>query len=128
MIGGSDDHPSEQVLSVEACSLAHIPALNELIAQSARILSRGLYTEAQTEAAIQYVFGVDSHLVADGTYFLAKLEGQVVGCGGWSRRRTLYGGDQRPMGEIDYLDPQHDAARIRAFFIAPHAARRGPAQ
>jgi GNAT superfamily N-acetyltransferase len=88
-------------------------------------LSAGYYTPAQTEAAIRFVFGVDSRLIADGTCFVALDGKQLVGCGGWSRRRTLYGGDQRPMGAGGELDPAVDAARIRAFFMAPGYARRG---
>jgi GNAT superfamily N-acetyltransferase len=68
---------------------------------------------------------VDSTLVADGTYFAAIEEEMIVGCGGWSRRRTLYGGDQRPVGTADLLNPASDTARIRAFFVAPSHARRG---
>jgi GNAT superfamily N-acetyltransferase len=102
-----------------------IPALSALIVDSARELSRGFYTDAETDAAIKYVFGVDTSLIEDGTYFMATLEGSLAGCGGWSRRNTLYGGDQRPVGEASLLDPAVDAARIRAFFVAPTAARRG---
>jgi len=102
-----------------------IPALNALITRSARELSVGFYTPAQTEAAIRHVFGVDSALVDDGTYLVAEIGGRVAGCGGWSHRRTLYGGDQRKVGENVHLDPQVDAARIRAFFVAPEWARRG---
>jgi GNAT superfamily N-acetyltransferase len=102
-----------------------IPALNALIERSARALSAGFYTSAQIEAAIRYVFGVDTHLVADGTYFVVSEGDEIVGCGGWSRRRTLYGGDQRPVGSQDWLNPEVDAARIRAFFVAPEHARRG---
>jgi GNAT superfamily N-acetyltransferase len=102
-----------------------VPILNGLIERSARALSVGFYSPAQIEAAIRYVFGVDSALVADGTYFVAVEDDVIVGCGGWSRRRTLYGGDQRPVGSSDFLDPATDAARIRAFFVAPEHARRG---
>ena len=102
-----------------------IPALSRLIVDSARELSRGFYTHAETESAIHYVFGVDSALIQDGTYLVAMLEGRLAGCGGWSKRNTLYGGDQRPMGEAQLLDPATDPARIRAFFVAPTAARRG---
>src|SRR5262245_8873244 len=104
---------------------AYVPALSDLIARSARELSRGFYSAAETESAIRYVFGVDSTLIADGTYFVAEIGDTVAGCGGWSRRRTLYGGDQRPAGPQDLLEPAHDAARIRAFFVAPETARRG---
>lgn len=104
---------------------ADIPELQRLIERSARALSAGYYTPAQTEAAIRHVFGVDSSLVADGTYLAVVDEGTIVACGGWSRRRTLYGGDQRPVGPPELLDPATDAAKIRAFFVAPEHARRG---
>ena len=100
-------------------------ALSQLISDSARQLSRGFYSESETEAAIRYVFGVDTALVNDGTYYVAELDGNLAGCGGWSRRNTLYGGDQRPVGTDAYLDPAKDAARIRAFFVSPSAARKG---
>ncbi len=102
-----------------------IPALERLIPTSARALSRGYYSEQQIQAAVRYVFGVDSQLIADGTYYVAVDEDDIVGCGGWSWRRTLYGGDQRPMGAGAVLDPAVDAARIRAFFVASDHARQG---
>lgn len=105
---------------------ADVPALTALIERSARTLSRGFYTEQETESAITHVFGVDTTLVADGTYYAVEIEGKLAACGGWSRRRTLYGGDQRPVGEpAELLDPENDAARIRAFFVAPEFARQG---
>lgn len=112
-------------VQIKLSTLEEIPTLNAMITDSARELSRGFYTEQETESAIRFVFGVDTALVKDGSYFTAWLDGRLAGCGGWSRRNTLYGGDQRPMGEDDLLNPAHDAARIRAFFVAPHAARRG---
>jgi GNAT superfamily N-acetyltransferase len=102
-----------------------IPVLQSLIEDSARALSSGYYTPVQIEAAIRHVFGVDSALIADRTYFVVQDGDEIVACGGWSRRRTLYGGDQRPVGGSDLLDPAVDAARIRAFFVAPSHARRG---
>ena len=104
---------------------ADIPTLNPLIERSARALSEGYYSPRQIDAAIRHVFGVDSRLVEDGTYFVAEDSGRILGCGGWSRRKTMYGGDQRPVGPPEYLDPAADAARIRAFFVAPEAARQG---
>lgn len=101
------------------------PSLRELIPRSARALSAGFYSEAQIEAAIRFVFGVDSQLVKDGAYFVAESDGEIRACGGWSRRRTLYGGDQHKRSEDPLLDPATDAARIRAFFVAPEFARRG---
>jgi GNAT superfamily N-acetyltransferase len=106
-------------------TLDDIPILSGLISDSARQLSRGFYSDAEAESAIKYVFGVDTALVNDGTYYVANLGDALAGCGGWSRRNTLYGGDQRPVGSASYLDPSKDAARIRAFFVAPAAARKG---
>lgn len=99
--------------------------LERLIAESARGLSHGDYTEAQVEAALTGAFGVDSELIRDGTYFVAESEGRIVGCGGWSRRRTLFGGDAQPGRRSDPLDPARDSARIRAFFVHPGSARSG---
>lgn len=112
--------------TIRAATTADVPALTALIHESARVLSRGFYTEAEVAAANRYVFGVDSSLVADGTYYVVESAGALAACGGWSRRRTLYGGDQRPMGaQAELLDPVRDAARIRAFFVSPAFARQG---
>lgn len=112
-------------LTLRIATRDDIPQLTSLIEHSARELSKGFYTPAEADSAIRYVFGVDTSLVDDGTYFVAMLDEMLAGCGGWSRRNTLYGGDQRPVGESSWLDPAVDAARIRAFFVAPEAARRG---
>jgi GNAT superfamily N-acetyltransferase len=102
-----------------------IPPLQLLIASSVRGLSTDYYTAQQIESAIKYIFGVDTQLVTDDTYYVAELDGVTVGCGGWSKRNTLYGGDQHKEVEDPLLDPEHDAARIRAFFVHPDYARRG---
>lgn len=115
-------------LKITISTIEQVPALNQLIKHSAKELSRGFYTDIETAAAIDYVFGVDTALIKDGSYFTATINGELAGCGGWSRRRTMYGGDQRPIGDADLLDPNKDAARIRAFFIAPQAARKGVAK
>ena len=102
------------------------PAIAELIAASARGLGRDDYTEEQIASAIETgVFGVDTQLIADGTYYVAEIDGRMIGCGGWSRRRTLFGGDQHSQREAEELDPRHDPAKIRAFFVQPEWARRG---
>jgi GNAT superfamily N-acetyltransferase len=113
------------LLYIRPAQASEIPLLEALIAASARGLSRGHYTHAQTEAAIAHVFGVDSELVRDGTYLVAEAEDGIAGCGGWSRRATLFGGDRFAGRVSGLLDPAHDAAKVRAFFVAPHAARRG---
>ncbi len=92
---------------------------------SARELSEGYYDSVQIEAAIAHVFGVDTTLIADGTYFVAEAAGVMQGCGGWSRRRTLFGGDQYEGRDPGFSDPAVDAAKIRAFFVHPRFARRG---
>jgi GNAT superfamily N-acetyltransferase len=102
-----------------------VPALRELIARSGRGLSAPFYTTAQAEALTNRVFGVDTQLIADGTYFVIELAGRLVACGGWSRRRTLFGGDQMKEGPDPLLDPASEPARIRAFFVDPGMARRG---
>ena len=100
-------------------------ALETLIPLSVRALQAPYYSQAQMDAALGTVFGVDRQLIRDGTYFIAEQDGAIVGCGGWSRRRSLYGGDSGREGEDGLLDPQRDAARVRAFFVHPAWARRG---
>jgi GNAT superfamily N-acetyltransferase len=107
-----------------------IPGLEKLIAASVRVLQRGDYSEAQREGALGTVFGVDTQLIADGTYYVAivrNADGRevLVGCGGWSKRKTLFGGDHGPNRVSELLDPATDAAKIRAFFVHPEWARRG---
>lgn len=102
-----------------------VPQLEQLIAASVRGLSSNYYSPQQIESALLHVFGIDTQLILDGTYFVAELENQIVGCGGWSKRKTLFGGDQAKLNEDNLLDPEIDAARIRAFFIHPDFARRG---
>lgn len=112
-------------ISTRLAVFKDIPRLNEMIAQSVRGLSTGYYTAPQIESAIKYVFGVDTQLVTDGTYYVATADGKIAGCGGWSKRNTLYGGDQHKEVEDPLLNPEKDAARIRAFFVHPDFARRG---
>ena len=124
---------------------ADVPALRRLIEVSVRELQAADYTPQQMESALESVFGVDSQLIADGTYLVAeaRIEDElpsaknavdkddarsqwvIAGCGGWSRRKTLYGSDQWTGREDTLLDPARDAAKIRAFFIHPAWARRG---
>jgi GNAT superfamily N-acetyltransferase len=119
---------------------ADIPVLQALIDASVRGLQAQDYTPAQIEGALHTVFGVDSQLIADGTYIVAeaksdgmepadpkvvKAEPIIVGCGGWSKRKTLYGGDRWTGRKDELLDPLRDAAKIRAFFIHPDWARKG---
>jgi GNAT superfamily N-acetyltransferase len=117
-----------------------VPVLRELIEASVRGLQAEDYTPAQIEGALQTVFGVDSQLIADGTYIVAEAplspdsshrhtdastKWTIVGCGGWSKRKTLYGSDHWAGRQDALLDPARDAAKIRAFFIHPAWARQG---
>ena len=103
-------------------------AMGQLIAESARHLSRAHYDDQQIETAIATVFGVDTSLIEDGTYFVVEIDGELAGCGGWSKRKTLYGGDQYTSRDTGYLDPASEPAKIRAFFIHPNHARKGIAR
>jgi GNAT superfamily N-acetyltransferase len=102
-----------------------IPVLEQLIPLSVRGLQSACYSPAQIEAALGPVFGVDRQLIRDGTYFVVERDGEIIGCGGWSKRRSLFGGDQRRIGPDTELNPAHDPARIRAFFVHPAWARQG---
>jgi GNAT superfamily N-acetyltransferase len=106
-------------------SLDDVPRIEALIARSARGLSAGDYRPAQVEGALRGAFGVDTQLLADQTYFIAEEDGRFVGCGGWSFRSTLFGGDARDGRDSSVLDPRTQAAKIRAFFVDPDSARRG---
>ncbi|MGB2670032.1 MAG: GNAT family N-acetyltransferase [Candidatus Acidiferrum sp.] len=132
-------------LRIRKAVAADLPVLRGLIEASVRELQADDYTAEQMEGALEKVFGVDSQLIADGTYFVAEVrkvgalseeenkrsakdsesEWVVAGCGGWSKRKTLYGSDHWTQREDSLLDPEHDAAKIRAFFIHPAWARRG---
>lgn len=105
---------------------ADIAALAELIPLSVRALQAPFYSSAQMEGAlVDSIFGVDRQLIRDGTYFVAEDDGTMVGCGGWSRRSKLSGGDNCQQQEDALLDPKRDPARVRAFFVHPQWARRG---
>lgn len=104
---------------------ADLPSIAALIDASVRGLSAGIYTSEEIESGLKYVFGADTQLIADRTYFVIADGAEIVASGGWSRRRTLYGGDQHKSAADPLLDPAMDAARIRAFFVHPSCARRG---
>lgn len=129
-----------------------VPVLRQVIEASVLGLQARDYTARQIELALKSVYGVDTRLIADGTYFAAEVadsglspalergggereskaagessagKSRIVGCGGWSKRKTLFGGDQWSAREDELLDPRRDAAKIRAFFVHPDWARRG---
>jgi len=101
-----------------------IPALESLMTASIRVLLRA-HLSAEEIAASFSVMGLDTQLIDDGTYYTVEAEGRLAGCGGWSRRATLFGGDHSSGRSTALLDPAHDAARIRAMYTHPDFARRG---
>lgn len=128
----------DREIRIRLAVAADIPALQELIRLSVLELQAQDYTREQMLGALKTVFGVDSRLVADGTYLVAQASSlaggkrevagtlpAIAGCGGWSKRATLYGADQWTGREDTLLDPKRDAAKIRAFFVHPAWARRG---
>lgn len=109
--------------------MADVPVLTRLIELSVRGLQSQDYSPAQIELALKHVYGVDTQLIADGTYFAAETIGDqaplLLGCGGWSKRKTLFGGDAWNAREDSLLDPRREGAKIRAFFVHPDWARHG---
>ncbi|MBC8094237.1 MAG: GNAT family N-acetyltransferase, partial [Akkermansiaceae bacterium] len=116
------------IFTLRLAQLNDCPQLDALIPLSVRCLQARDYTPSQIEGAIGTVFGVDTQLIRDGTYFVAESDGAIVGCGGWSRRKALFGSDHGKSEEDTMLDPSFEPARIRAFFVHPDFARRGIGQ
>jgi len=122
---------SQETMKIRLATRLDIHALSELIDLSVRILQAQDYSPDQIEGALGTVFGIDSLLIADGTYFVVEAtiadgdQSAIVGCGGWSKRKTLFGSDHATDREASLLDPARDNARIRAFFVHPDWARRG---
>jgi GNAT superfamily N-acetyltransferase len=114
-------------LTLRAAVLSEAEALNTLVRESVLGLSLGDYSREQLESALRHLFGIDTRLIEDGTYYVVEENGRAIACGGWSKRRTLFGGDQYGDRSDDRLDPETEAARIRAFFVHPGWARRGVA-
>jgi GNAT superfamily N-acetyltransferase len=116
-------------VTLRLANSSDIPQLAKLIELSVGILQRQDYSEEQREGALGTVFGVDTQLIADGTYYVAvlRVDGReaLAGCGGWSKRKTLFGSDHGPGRTMELLDPTKEAAKIRAFFVHPDWARRG---
>ena len=112
---------------IRRASLADVPRLKTLIDASVRGLQSSDYSPEQIDRALHNVYGVDTRLIEDGTYYAAETEdgATLAGCGGWSKRKTLFGGDHYSNREDGLLDPAIDAAKIRAFFVHPDWARRG---
>jgi GNAT superfamily N-acetyltransferase len=116
-------------VSIRAAVRADVPALEEVLRASVLGLGAADYTSEQNASALVYMYGIDTRLVDDGTYFVVEESAVaapgILACGGWSRRRTLFGGDRYTDRSDELLDPKTEPARIRAFFVRPEAARRG---
>ncbi|MET3979261.1 GNAT superfamily N-acetyltransferase [Mucilaginibacter sp. UYP25] len=113
------------MITTRLATFDDVAELQQLIGLSVRGLNTAYYTPKQIESAIKYIFGIDSQLITDGTYYVAEKDNIKAGCGGWSKRNTLFGGDQHKETEDPLLDPMKDSARIRAFFVHPDYARQG---
>src|ERR1700722_20099027 len=105
--------------SLRLAKLNDVPALEQLIAVSARQLGRPDYTQVQIEAALGSAWVVDTELIQDGTYYVVEMDEKIVACGGWSYRQTLFGGDGQAGRQSKKLNPVQDSARIRVFFVHP---------
>jgi len=106
-------------------TLADVPRLTAVMDAAISELQRAYLDDAQIEAS-RAVMGIDTQLIEDGTYFVIEtIDGDVAGCGGWSRRGTMYGNDHSPGRDAKLLDPEVDAARVRAMYTSPAYARRG---
>ena len=112
-------------VTMRVATEADLPTLHALIERSCRELQANDYTPAQLDGALGHALGVDTQLIRDQTYFVAESNGVIVACGGWSYRKTLFGSDGLPTREPESLDPNTDAAKIRAIFVHPDYARRG---
>jgi GNAT superfamily N-acetyltransferase len=113
-----------EVMSHRRATRDDIEALRQLSERAIGELQRGFLTHEQIESS-GAIMGVDTQLVDDGTYFVVEIDGRLAGCGGWSRRATLYGGDQTPGRDAALLEPGRDPAKVRAMYTAPEFARRG---
>src|SRR3990167_1904294 len=117
-------YPAVMTLTHRLATPADVPALTALMDLAIGELQRGFLTDDQI-AASRKLMGLDSQLIADRGYFIVEEDGRIAGCGGWSARATLYGGDHSPGRDAHGLNPSSDAARVRAMYTHPDFARRG---
>lgn len=115
---------TDSALDIRIARLEELAALNALMELAIGELLRPFLSEAEI-ASSRAIMGLDSQLVKDGTYFVVEAAGALAGCGGWSRRATMYGGDVSPGRDPALLDPARDAARVRAMYTHPSFVRRG---
>jgi GNAT superfamily N-acetyltransferase len=116
---------STDSLVLRVARLEDVTALTELIVASVRGLQSAEYSKKQIEGALGTVYGADRTMISDGTFFVLEAGPVIVGCGGWSRRRTAFGSDDSPVKDDAPLDPETDPAKIRGFFVHPSWSRQG---
>ena len=114
----------EPTLTHRLATVDDLPGLKTLMDAAISELQKPFLDEAQIQSS-RTIMGLDTQLIDDGTYFVVHADGEVAGCGGWSRRATLYGGDQTPGRSAALLDPTKDAARTRAMYTHPRHTRKG---
>jgi GNAT superfamily N-acetyltransferase len=102
-----------------------IPAIDDLMKRATREIFPRFYTDEQTQASVTFISAVDPMLVGDGTYYVVEVSGEIVGCGGWSRRDKLFTGAGESLHDARLLDPATEPARVRAMFVRPDWTRRG---
>jgi len=111
--------------TLRLASRTDVTAIAAVMRESVAQLGRGVYGEQQIASSLQFICRPDEQLIDDGTYFVAIIDSEIAGCGGWSRRQKVYSGSAASGGEDALLNPATDAARIRAMFVRPTWARRG---
>lgn len=117
--------PAKAAVTIRKATPDDIPAVERCMRESIRVIGSRSYTPEQVESTLRYTGRLDPQLVADGTYFVAESDGEIVGCGGWSRRGKLYAGSAARPDDDRLLDPATEPARIRAMFVDPRYERRG---
>jgi GNAT superfamily N-acetyltransferase len=113
------------MFSIRNASLDEVTVIAAVMRESVEAFGRDVYTSQQIASALQYICRPDEQLIIDGTYFVAVTEDEIIGCGGWSRRRKVYSGSASSVSENDLLDPLLEPARIRSMFVSPSFGRRG---
>lgn len=112
-------------LNYRKARLADVELIKAIIVESVHGLGSNDYNEIQRKTALGSAFGLDTALINDKTYFVVEAESEIIACGGWSKRKTLFGGDQQAGRQSEFLNPNTESARIRAFFVKPNWARLG---
>lgn len=110
--------------TIRLATASDVTVLVPLMEAAIEVLQKGFLDDDQIESS-KAIMGIDRQLIDDGTYFVVEIDGRVAGCGGWSRRATLYGGDHSAGRDAGLLDPATDSARVRAMYTHPDFARRG---